>query len=150
MGFDAGTVVEPLDWDFTAFNAGQGTIPEPTDKAIDTMFKDLAKITRTLGEAAGLAAADVAPGQMVALMANLPEDADLGISDLMSEMSKVFAKLCSNSPSATQLNKLPMRIRMRFFVWLAGELRPEDFGGASMTAPQMNGRTPQQATALGG
>lgn len=133
MGFDASKVVAPLDWDFTAFEGGKGVIPEPTDKQIDTFFQDLIKMSKTLMEKAGIEnAGEVSPEELLLTMADMPEGTPgVGVMAMLDEMAKIFAKLCQNKPSATQIKKLPMRIRMRFFVWLATELRPEDFGAAS-------------------
>lgn len=136
MGFDAATVVEPLDWDFTKFDAGQGIVPEPADRAIDQFFKDLTAAQKKIMEKAGLPwGKDVTPERLLVAIADLPEESTVGIADYMAELNKVFAKLCKQQPSAAQLAKLPLRIRLRFFVWLVRELRPEDFGAASMRAP---------------
>jgi hypothetical protein len=135
FGFDAGTVVKPLKWTFVAIThdeADQGIVPEPTDEAIEQMFKDVAGLSRELMKKAGLGDGEATPEQLMIALADLPEDAEIGITDMLKGMTRIFAKLCRNQPNATQLNKLPMRIRMRFFVWLAGELRPEDFGAATM------------------
>jgi len=140
MGFDAGTIVEPLDWDFTRFDAGKGTIPEPSDKAIDTLFKDLSGMSKNVLEQVGITDSDTSPEELLIALADLPEDATIGIADVMKQMAKIFAKLCKNQPSEAQLLKLPLRIRMRFFVWLAGELRPEDFGAATTNRAPGNGQ----------
>jgi len=143
MGFDAGAVVEPLDWDFTKFDAGKGTIPEPTDAQIDRLFKDIAGMSKEIMSKAGLPEGEATPEELLAALANLPDDVDFGIGDMMKTMSKIFAKLCTNQPTQAQLMKLPLRIRMRFFVWLAGELRPEDFGPASTSPARGNGQVLQ-------
>jgi hypothetical protein len=139
-GFDAGAVVEPLDWDFTKITKDpkdKGTVPEPTDRQIEAMFKDVAKLAKELSAKAGLNSGEATPEQLMIAMADLPDDVEIGFSDMLDGMSKIFGKLCKNQPSKTQLDKLPMRIRMRFFIWLAQELRPENFGSASMNPGQV-------------
>jgi hypothetical protein len=135
VGFDAATVVAPLDWDFTKYDAGKGTVPEPSDKDIETLFKDLSKVSREVMQVAGLnqVAEDATPDEIMQAMADM--DGELGISKLVAGFTKAFAKLCKNQPTALQLNKLPMRVRMHFYMWLAGELRPEAGGAGSM--PQL-------------
>jgi hypothetical protein len=137
VGFNAAEVVAPLEWDFTKFDAGQGTVPEPSDKAIDTLFKDLAAVSRRIIEKAGLA--DIGspdPEKVMQALADMPAEG-FGITEMVNGFTKAFAKLCQNQPSAIQLNKLPLRIRMRFYMWLASELRPEAGGVGSIN--QLNG-----------
>jgi hypothetical protein len=134
VGFDAATVVKPLDWDFTKFGAGKGTVPEPDDKQIDQLFKDLAKVSSELVERSGLSA-EVAPEQVLSALSDMPEG--IGISKMVSGFTKAFAKLCQGQPTVLQLNKLPLRVRLAFYAWLMSELRPEVGGGVSMS--QLNG-----------
>lgn len=137
MGFNAGEVVKPLDWDFTAFEAGKGTVPEPSDRDIERLFQDLSKVSREVMGIAGLgeAAENADPERVMQAMADMPEE--LGISKLVAGFTKAFAKLCKDQPTAIQLNKLPMRVRMRFYMWLAEELRPEAVGAGSMPPLQL-------------
>jgi hypothetical protein len=132
--FDAGAVVEPLNWDFTAFKAGKGTVPEPSDEKIAAFMKATMALAQTEGEAgAGLAAlADAGedPEKMLTAIAALPEDVLSGAKALIP----AYAALCSGCPSAVQLGKLPPRVRYAFFTWLAGELRPEASAGAGKPA----------------
>lgn len=139
MGFDAGAVVEPLDYDFTKFGGSKGTIPEPSDKAIDQLFKDIATAMRTIVDKINPGGKDLAVEEVLLAMADLPEAADIGYADMMHELAKAFAKLCQNQPPVTQMMKLPLRIRMRFFTWLVTEIRPEDFGAATRNPAQVSG-----------
>ena len=132
-GFDASTVCEGLDWDFSKFDGGKGTIPEPSDRAIAAFFKEMSALTKKLIEKAEIPDAPSAEDVLRAL-ADIPE------SELFMEMvsgtAKSYAKLCSNQPTVTQLNKLPMRVRFRFYAWLMTELRPEA-AGADTTTPRL-------------
>lgn len=131
-GFDAGAVVEPLDWDFTAFKAGKGTVPEPSDARLGKFIRDvmLAQSTETTALAPLTEAGDD-PEKMLAAIAALPEDVLPGAT---KAMIKPYAELCDGSPSEAQLTKLPPRVRVAFFTWLAGELRPEASAGDSKPA----------------
>jgi len=131
-GFDAGAVVEPLDWDFTAFKAGKGTVPEPSDAQLGKFIRDVMAAQQT--ESASLAPLTEAgddPEAMLAAIAALPEDVLPGAT---KAMIKPYAELCAGHPSEEQLGKLPPRVRVAFFAWLAGELRPEASAGDSKPA----------------
>lgn len=131
-GFDAGTVVEPLDWDFTAFGAGKGTVPEPSDARLGKFIREVMQAQQT--ESASLApltAAGDDPEAVLAAIAALPEDVLPGAT---MAMIKPYADLCDGSPTEAQLTKLPPRVRVAFFAWLAGELRPEASSAASTPA----------------
>lgn len=141
MGFDAGTVVEPLDWTFvkiTGNEKDQGTIKEPTDRMIDEFFSGLNALSDKLAKDLG---ADKAPGpeSTMATVATVPDDSvtSLGIDKYLDELNKLAGRLCSGSPSATQLKKLPLRRRMPFFIWLIGELRPNLFGAGTTPTPDL-------------
>lgn len=131
-GFDAGTVVEPLDWDFTAFKAGKGTVPEPSDTQLGKFIRDVMRAqTSETTALAPIAEAGDDPEKMLAAIAALPEDVLPGAT---KAMIKPYADLCAGHPSEEQLTKLPPRVRVAFFTWLAGELRPEASSAGSPPA----------------
>src|SRR5450755_895865 len=131
-GFDAGTVVEPLDWNFDAFGGGRGTVPEPSDERLSTFIRDVMKAqTSETTALAGLTDAGEDPEEMLAAIAELPEDVLPGVT---KAMIAPYAALCDGSPTEEQLTKLPPRVRVAFFSWLAGELRPEASAGDSKPA----------------
>lgn len=137
MGFDAGKVLKPLDWDFSTYGGGKGVVPEPSDKALEKLFKDLGKVSKELLEKSGITnlSAEADPATIMLALSNMDESVGLGV--MINGYTKAFATVCQNQPSAIQMNKLPMRGRMLFFKWLVDELRPEAGGAASM--PQLNG-----------
>jgi hypothetical protein len=141
MGFDAGTVVEPLDWDFVKVTKNpedKGTIPEPTDKAIDKMFTELQKLASSLAKRLQVTQPEeTTPEKMLEGLANLPDEAEepeFGLEEYLTGMNRIYAELCQNQPSEEQLSRLPLRIRVKFYSWLTSELRPNVFGGASTNA----------------
>ena len=144
MGFTAG-LIEPLDWDFTKFKAGQGVIPEPDDEAIDTLFDDLTATTRNLMRQAASLPEDATPEEVMLALSSMPETAGIGYKDMVSGMTKAFAKVTQGHPSEAQMNKLPMRERLAFFSWLAGELRPEASGAGTRSQVPAAGRPGQPA-----
>lgn len=144
MGFDAGTVVEPLDWDFTKYDGGKGTVPEPTDKMIETFFRDIAKAAAEMFTTLGIDKDEAAAADPVTVIETVAAtDIETPLTTKMFDaMFKATAKLCSNQPSLAQLKKLPMRVRSRFVTWLIGELSPEVGGAVSLSpgaAPGLNG-----------
>ena len=130
--FDSGSVVEPLDWDFTHYGAGKGTVPEPSEKKLSKFLTDLT--VAQAGAAGAMAPVEEAgndPEKLLAAIAALPEGQ---LPSVMSVLTKPYADLCGGSPSAAQIGKLPPRVRLAFFTWLAGELNPEASGAASRPA----------------
>lgn len=129
MGFDAASVVEPLDWDFTKYGTAtdKGTIPEPSDAKIETFLKEV----RELARSADSTLPGIAQIEDPVKMNEALEQFEVSlISSTMKDMARIYAKLCSAQPSAAQISKLPLRVRMAFFTWVAGEVvRPE--GGTS-------------------
>lgn len=130
--FDAGAVVEPLAWDFTAFKAGKGVIPEPSDERIAAFMKAMMAVAQQEGTAELKALADAGDDEekMLAAIAALPEDVMSGSKAMIAP----YAGLCGGSPTKEQIAKLPPRVRFAFFTWLAGELRPEASSAASKVA----------------
>jgi len=131
-GFDSGTVVEPLEWDFTAYNGGKGTVPEPSEKRLDKFITDLAvSQAKNAASMAGVEAAGTDPEAILTAIAALPEGQ---LPSVLSVLTKPYADLCGGSPTLAQISKLPPRVRLAFFSWLAGELNPEAGGAASRPA----------------
>lgn len=131
--FDAGDVVESLDWDFTktkiaSLKTAKGTIPEPTDAAIGRFLDGLKKLYE---ESQKSLTADMpenaTPEQMLDALASLTGDVFV---KFMSDTAGLFAGLCSNKPSAEQLLALPMRVRVKFYAWIQNEVvNPEAVTG---------------------
>lgn len=142
MGFDAGAVVEPLDYDFTKYGGRKDTIPEPTDKQIDALFKDIYNVVRKLLEPLGQEVPEDArqnPELLLMAVAGMSDDQLPQFADFMKDLAGVFAKACTHNPKVSELQALPMRVRMHFYGWLVGELRPELFGAGS-NEPQMGAK----------
>lgn len=139
-GFEASGVVEPLDYDFNPYLDVKGTIPEPTDKQIETFLvamKDLyvkaQKEQPDLGELTSQA--DI-------LEALDKVDPTTQIK-LLGDMAAIYGRLCSGTPSATQISKLPVRVRTIFFAWVQGEvMSPEAAtgGGTAQVTPLRSAR----------
>jgi|SRR5215469_2963438 len=123
--FDAGTVVEALDWDFTKAGVkAKGTVPEPSDKKIGQFLDGLKKLYED-AQKSGLAVEgdDLSPSQMVEALNSLTGEA---FEKFMADTAALFAQLCSDRPSTEQLLGLPLRVRAHFYAWLQTEvINPE-------------------------
>ena len=133
--FDAATVVESLDWDFTAAGVkAKGTIPEPSDAAIGKFLDDL-KILYTKLQGSGLdidVTADMTSAQMLEELAGVTGEAYV---EFMASLAVLFADLCSGQPSQENLLALPLRVRVKFYAWVQQEVvSPEAGTGAGMAA----------------
>jgi hypothetical protein len=138
--FDAGAVVESLDWDFTSPKIGvpelrkaKGVIPEPTDAAIGRFLDGLKTLYTSARESmtADLPE-DASPDQMLDALASLTGDVFV---KFMADTAGLFAELCSSSPSKEQLLLLPLRVRVKFFAWVQGQVvNPEAETGDGMAA----------------
>lgn len=123
MAFDAGTAPDPMDWDFTSWGGGKGTIPEPSEKAITTYYKDLRKAVSEFQGVQEAGSKDNLSQKEIDELMKAMEDID--IAKINGEVKKAVAKLCQNQPSITELNRLPYRVLNAFVQWLQGELSPE-------------------------
>lgn len=131
--FDAGNIVEPMDYDFTKFGGQKAVIPEPSETQLLTMFSDMDALVKELA------------GEYVSLPDN-PSATDLveslnqltmseSYGPMLAGMTRIYSAVCSNSPSVDELNMLPPRIKALFFQWVAKELRPE-LDAADSKTPQ--------------
>jgi hypothetical protein len=132
--FDAGDVVESLDWDFRKAGVkAHGTIPEPTDAAIGRFLDGLKKLyieAQKSVPADGLPE-DATPDQMLDALAQLTGDVFV---KFMADTAGLFAELCSNKPSKEQLLELPLRVRVKFFAWVQMEVVNPEAGTGGGTA----------------
>lgn len=124
--FDAGSAVEDLNWDFTAYGGGSGKVPEPSEKLIVDYYKELKEAIsslRGIQDHKGGSRDNLTQTEIEELMKQM-ETVD--IRKINTEVKKAVAKLCQNSPSVAELNKLPYRVLNAFVTWIQGEMSPED------------------------
>lgn len=135
-GFDAGTAVEGLEFDFSAYGGPKGVIPEPSTKTINQYFKDLKAIfAETKGIRERLA--DLPEGEADQALSEMLGGGEVDLDDLGDHLTnrllQATADLCSGYPSFKDIQALPFRVQQAFNAWLAGELRPKG------TTPGTNG-----------
>lgn len=155
-GFDAGSAVEPMDWDFSKFGAGKGTVPEPSDVEIDRFMRQYqvlatqvirsaeAQTNQQLQELIERRAKEDDPDspekpltleQSVEVM----KQVDLGNSaEIANAMLDLIITITKGQPSREQLMALPHRVRGAFYGWLIGQLTNPDFSVAAGTRPSLS------------
>jgi len=150
--FDAGTVIEPLEWNFEKYGGGSGVIPEPTDR----QFAQFQKSIKSLLESSGMmplaraaAGGNINPADALKLMSEMPEG---GLDKLNDQMVEIISVFTSNCPSAEQINRLPMRVRQAFMGWVMGQFGPKASPPATVREPAItvNGATPSLPGSISG
>jgi hypothetical protein len=138
-GFNAATVVEPLDYDFRTKDYPQavhGTVREPNDKLIAEYMagvKELVKEVKDKLPSALTGGSDVDISELFMAVDDLDPQVVIKFHD---DMAGVFAKLCSGEPSKQNILDLPIRMRVMFYAWLQREvMSPEAApgGGSNVT-----------------
>lgn len=144
-GFNAATVVEPLDYDFRTKDNPKGkygVIREPNDRQIaDYMsgVKTLVKGLRAdLPEAIAKGGDDVDIAALFMAVDDLDPEVVVKFHD---DMAGIFAALCSGDPSKEDILSVPIRIRVVFYGWLQTEvMSPEVAPGAGSNVTKLPAR----------
>lgn len=134
--FDAGALVERLDYTFQPFHKDEGTVPEPSDKQVGEFLqglKDLLEQAAALSDLAPEAGEAPDPAAMLDALNQLSGDEYVKI---MGSMCDMFGALCSDKPSGQTLREVPVRPRKVFFEWVQEEvLNPEAKPAAGTAGP---------------
>lgn len=151
-GFDAGNAVEPMDWDFTKFGGGKGTIAEPSDVEMERFLRKyrtlmgavrdeaLASLKQSEEESVAAERSPVTLEEAKQLMAeiDLTEEQSEFARRISEQMLDIVCSITKDSPSREQIGKLPNRIRGAFYGWLVGQLTDPDFVQAADTRPSLS------------
>lgn len=121
--FDAGNIVEPLDYDFTKFGGRKAEIPEPDEELVIEMYAEMDALTKEVAASFVELPENPSAQDLVGAL-NLVTMSE-AYKPMLEGMTKIYAKLCSGSPSEDELKQLPPRIRGLFFQWMAQQMRPE-------------------------
>lgn len=120
-GFDAGTAVEPMDWDFTTVDGGKGkgTVPEPSTEEMKNFQREFAQIMR---DGQKLEVSDEAATKMTdKQFEKFQKDAD----EIGQRLDVAISKLCKDNPSREEVATLPFRVKTAFSKWLMEQFSPE-------------------------
>lgn len=157
MGFNAATVVEPLDFNFNPYYDYTGTITEPSDAAVNRFLKRWWKMTeeiqrlamaRVIEQTTGKPPtddelkelSDKAPktvGEALDAMVALDGQDESGKSDgelLADRMCVLIEELSAGSMKVEKLLQVPYRPRAAFIGWLVGELTSGEKGTAGSSS----------------
>lgn len=156
--FDAGTALDPMDWDFSKYDAGTGTVPEPSDVEIERFLKKYRVMATSVMQNAA-AQLDQQMRDDIKKRAKVVEDQEnaqvLSLDDALEVMKQVditaadvspaivnamadlVVTITKGSPSKEQLLKLPNRVRGAFYGWLIGQLTDPEFSAAA-TRPALS------------
>jgi len=134
--FDAGSVVEGLEWNFTTLpgypdRKAKGTVPEPSDATIGRFLDGLKKLYEEAQQLGAAGDVDGSPEQMLEALSSVTGDAFV---DFMAKTAELFSDLCGNKPTKEQLLALPLRVRAQFYGWLQGEVVNPEAGPGGGTA----------------
>jgi hypothetical protein len=129
-GFDAGNVVEPLDYSLRPHVDKAGTIREPNDRQIADYLAGYQQMIRDYrGQLPDELVAGGNPDIGAVLDAATELDTEL-VLKLNAEVAALVAALCSNDPSKDDILGLPPRIRGMFCAWVQKEvMSPEAVPG---------------------
>lgn len=130
-GFDAASVVEPLDYTLRPHVDKAGTIREPNDRQIADYLAGYQQMIRDYRDRLPdeLVAGGGNPDVGAVLDAATELDTELVIK-LNADVAALVAGLCSNDPSKDDILGLPPRIRSMFCAWVQKEvMSPEAVPG---------------------
>lgn len=128
MAFNAGQVVESLDFDFRPYVNAHGTIAEPTDDQVRKM--NLALRDATLA----VTGQDVDPEDRAAMARAFGKLTDEQLRAMEAANVAAIAIVTGTAPAAGDLDGLPFRIKREFIKWLIRELNDPE-GSATATKP---------------
>lgn len=158
-GFDAASAVAPMDWDFSKFGGGSGTVPEPSDVEIERFMRKYQILTTQVLRSANVRTNKQVdelleqwaeeddpdnPRQVFSVQQSIEimKQVDLSGAEVAPEISEAMLGLIltitKGSPSREQLLVLPNRVRGAFYGWLIGELTNPDFSVAAGTKPSLS------------
>lgn len=106
--------VEPLAYDFSKFGGGAGRIPEPNTDQIVRFWSDYAAhITAISKESLD----DTVEGEPV-------DNYERSMAN-RARLREIVSEVCSGTPSAEDINKLPGRHQGKFITYIQSALTPE-------------------------
>lgn len=152
MGFNAGTVVEVLDWDFTTMEGAtaedKGIIPSPSQETCDVFQARYFGLLEALSKAQVNTETRVDEDPVVAAN-RLLEEARRPISERLSEwrertderdkdatlindeMIRIVADACCGSPTEAQIRLLGSRELQAFIAWVNEQFTSPKFNFAA-------------------
>ena len=122
QGFDAGEIPD-LKYNLKPYVNAEGVVPEPSRARYNKFAKRITKLGAEASELSELVngADEKTLRENPQILESLMEQSETA----EVEMRSAVADLCNGHPTKKQIDDLPTRVFMRFFVWLRSELNPE-------------------------
>lgn len=120
--FDAGSAVEPLEFDFSKYGGKTGTMPEPSQ----TEFAKFAAKQQSIQlEALSMQKRLDAADKDGKLDAEFLAEVEAEGKKLDDRLSAAIAELFKDQPSVEDMGRLPYRVKQALSVWIVGKFSPE-------------------------
>jgi len=129
--FDAGTAVDPLEYDFTKYVAGAaGTTPEPSQDQVKEFQHAQMETAKRVKELLGLDldVSDLEGAQATLTRVDMSKLDPQALDQMSEDLKTKLAKLCSDEPSKEVLDAVPFRVLQAYMGWLSGQLNPKAQG----------------------
>lgn len=110
-GFDASTAVDPLDYNFNPYVDFSGTIPEPSEAAIDQYRDELMALFHTLGLDPEVIKSGRIPLERMDELLKKGADVQKATVASVSRLTGI---------PADKIDALPFRVKARFMGWITG------------------------------
>lgn len=128
-GFDAGSAVPPLSYDFSAFGGKpKTTIPEPSTEQVASYWAEyVGMISRAQGvgnEAAAKREDETDEERDERIKAQIIEGQHRSTATV-SRRREILAELCTRQPDVAELEALPYRLLDAFESYMMRSIRPE-------------------------
>lgn len=131
--FNAGDLIEALDFTFMPYADIEGVITEPNDRQIAEFLHGLSRIMDHSREMA-VETGNVDEKDPVAVLLAMDRMEPDKYVDIFRQYAELYSALCSGFPTPDQFLSVPLRARNLFFTWLRNEvLYPE---AATAAGPQ--------------
>lgn len=132
--FSASGVVEPLDFTLKPYVDLEGTITEPSSAQVRAFNvaaqEELRRLSKQITDAGKDDADPDLPADVAAVLEVMVFRAVSLSPEALARQCKMLSALCSGTPSAAQLAKLPHRILAALAKWITKEVMdPEDLPG---------------------
>lgn len=146
--FDAAVAVEAIEYDFTAYGGSEGIVPEPTTGQMNDFMVGMRRVLAEARNVQGEQQDDRKPEDMSAEelgeMMDSMEENMAHAQEFNKKVIALTAEFCSNTPSAEELERLPLRVMRAFSKFLMNEINPKEEGeaGTVSTLPTPQDRRP--------
>jgi hypothetical protein len=122
--FDASGIVEALECKLKPYVDFDEVIPEPTDAQVGAFIAAMRQVLQEARDKAGrVGEVDMNdPTQVAEALGDIAGDGAKEFTDSAERTAEIYAALCSDKPSKSQILAVPPRARALLFQWLQKEV----------------------------